>query len=299
MKLSAGKGIFWGLGLALVVGDYFRKAKQELTTKNKALEKGLEEKNRDLEQANIALHEEIKERRLAEEQLTEMNRQLRDLSAKLHTIREEERTRIAREIHDVLGQQLTVIKLDLAWLSKRSREEEQDNKIKALLGTVDETIQTVKKIATELRPGVLDDLGLIAAIEWQCREFASRMGIHCEFITQLQELECNHEVSTAVFRILQETLTNIMRHAQASRVAITLRITGDVLSVEIADNGRGITETEISNGSSLGLLGMKERMHMIGGTLSISGTSEGTTVRLEIPLNETEGNGRCKDPYRR
>lgn len=281
---AVGKSIFWGLGLALLVGEYFRKTSKELTTRNKALEQGLEEKNKALEEMNSALQKEVQERKQAEAQLRQMNSQLRDLSAMLQAVREEERTRIAREIHDVLGQQLTVIKLDLAWLHKRIREQDLGEKISMLLATTDETLQAVKKIATELRPGVLDDLGLVAAIEWQCREFESRMGIRCTLNTELHDLECSHEISTAVFRVLQETLTNTVRHANASHVIVNILIVDDMLTVEISDNGKGITEEEINNKRSLGLLGMRERMHMIGGRLHIKGSDDGTMVKLQIPL---------------
>jgi signal transduction histidine kinase len=285
MKAS-GKSIFWGLGLAMLMGEYFRKA-----SRNKTLEQGLEEKNKALEEVNRALQEEIQERRQAEDQLRRMNKQLRDLTAMIQSVREEERTRIAREIHDVLGQQLTVIKLDLAWLSKRIREQELGEKVSMLLATTDETLQAVKKIATELRPGVLDDLGLVAAIEWQCREFESRMGIRCTLNTELHDLECSHEISTAVFRVLQETLTNIVRHAQASNVLIHMVIEDDELTVKISDNGKGITEEEIGNTRSLGLLGMRERMHMIEGKLYINGNDNGTVVKLKVPLKRISKDG--------
>ena len=286
MKISLGRGILWGLGLVAVVAEeYFRKTGKELRSRNKVLEQGLAEKNAALQEANAALQEEINERKQAEEKLTMLNRQLRDLSANLQSVREEERTRIAREIHDVLGQQLTVLKLDIAWLNKKLSPGELQDKTKMMLATADETLQVVKKIATELRPGVLDDLGLIAAIEWQCREFESRMGIKCTLHTEIHELETSHGVSTAVFRIFQETLTNILRHAKATLAEIHIAIVGDTLAVTIADNGRGITEEEIEHSNSLGLLGMKERMHSIGGKIFISGTQgAGTVVRLIIPL---------------
>lgn len=276
----------WGLGLAVVlVEEYFRKTGKELRRRNKALEEGLQEKNRALREANESLQGEIEERKQAENQLTLLNRQLRDLSANLRTIREEERTRIAREIHDVLGQQLTVLKLDAAWLNRRIDPGELKDKVQVMLQTINETLQVVKKIATELRPGVLDDLGLVAAIEWQCREFEARMGIKCVFHSEVQELETTHEVSTAVFRIFQETLTNILRHAKASKVEVDIAITGDTLIVTVSDNGRGITEEEMARRDSLGLLGMKERVLAIGGKISLKGSEGvGTVVKLAIPL---------------
>jgi signal transduction histidine kinase len=293
MRIPLARGILWGLGLAVVVAEeYFRKTRNELRSRNKALEQGLAEKNKALREANLALQEEINERRQAEEQLTFLNRQLRELSANLQSVREEERTRIAREIHDVLGQQLTVLKLDISWLSKRLVPGELQDKTQMMLASVDETLQVVRKIATELRPGVLDDLGLIAAIEWQCREFESRFGIKCTLDTEIHELETSHEISTAVFRVFQETLTNILRHAKASRAEIRISISNDTLGVTISDNGRGITEEEITQKNSLGLLGMKERMLSIGGDILITGIpGAGTVVRLVIPLQRQSCHG--------
>ena len=290
MRVPLGRGILWGLGVALVIAEeYFRKSGKELRSRNRVLEQGLAEKNRTLEETNKALQEEIDERRQAEEQLTLLNRQLRDLSANLQSVREEERTRIAREIHDVLGQQLTVLKLDIAWLNKKLAPGDLKDKAQVMLNTVDDTLQVVKKIATELRPGVLDDLGLIAAIEWQCREFETRMGIRCKLHTEIQELDTTHEISTAVFRIFQETLTNILRHAKASLAEIHISIFDDLLEVRISDNGRGITEEEIAQSNSLGLLGMKERMLSIGGEIFITGTrGAGTVVKLVIPLKRSD-----------
>ena len=296
MRISAGKSIFWGLGAAmLVAGELLRKARKELTLKNRALEQGLLEKNRELEEANRALQEEVHERKQAEEQLKQTNAQLRQLSARLQSIREEERTRIAREIHDVLGQQLTVLKLDIAWLHKRLPGEAFTERTAVLLSAVDETLQSVRKLATELRPGVLDDLGLIAAIEWQCREFEARTGIRCSMHTHIHDLACTHEISTAVFRIFQETLTNIMRHARASAIRISISIDDDILVLKVNDNGRGITQEEISNSRSLGLLGMRERISGVGGELRISGEpGRGTMVKLTIPLEPKPGaNGKC------
>lgn len=286
MRVSLRRGILWGLGLAVVLAEeYFRKTGRELRLRNKALRQGLQEKNRALRQANESLKEEVDERRQAENKLIILNRQLRDLSANLQTIREEERTRIAREIHDVLGQQLTVLKLDTAWLSKRLAPGDLQNKVQVMLHTIDETLQVVKKIATELRPGVLDDLGLIAAIEWQCREFESRMGIKCVFHTEIEELEISQEISTAVFRIFQETLTNILRHAKASQVEVRIAVIDDIFMLTVSDNGRGITEEEIGRRDSLGLLGMKERMLAVGGKIFITGLpGAGTVVKLLVPL---------------
>ena len=228
---------------------------------------------------------DIAERKRAEEQLKSSYEQLRALSARIQSIREEERTTIAREIHDELGQALTGLKMDLSWLRKKIPEEELIEKTQSMLKLIDSTIQTVRKISTELRPGILDDLGLIAAIEWQAGDFQSRTGIKCEFNSSLEEVALEREVSTAIFRIVQETLTNVVRHANATQVNIKVGEEDGILLVEIEDNGRGITGKEISSPKSLGLLGMRERAHLFGGELEIKGTSgERTVVMVRIPL---------------
>jgi signal transduction histidine kinase len=150
---------------------------------------------------------------------------------------------------------------------------------------VDSTIQTVRKIATDLRPGILDDLGLVAAIEWQSQDFQKRTGINCSFTPNVDDLDLNADRSTALFRIFQETLTNVARHSAATEVVVTLNRDDDKVALSISDNGKGISQSEISGRRSLGLLGMRERAQLLGGELKISGTpSEGTTVTARIPL---------------
>ncbi|HSB72803.1 MAG TPA: PAS domain S-box protein, partial [Candidatus Methylomirabilis sp.] len=232
---------------------------------------------------------DITERKQAEEQLRDSREQLRALAARLQSVREDERTRIAREIHDKLGQALTALKLDLAWIAPRLPVDRPAllEKARALLGLLDAAIQSVRRIATELRPGVLDDLGLVAAIEWQAQEFQSRTGITCEFSSGQADLALPPEVGTAVFRICQETLTNVARHAHATQVRIGLEADGGQLVLTVADNGRGITEQELANRTSLGLLGMRERALLLGGQVGIAGRpGGGTTVTVRIPLRE-------------
>ncbi len=235
---------------------------------------------------------DITERKQAEKQLRDSREQLRALAAYLQSVREEERTRIAREVHDELGQALTGLKMDLAWLEKKMSEltslsalRPLKGKISALPEIVDSIITTVRKIATELRPGVLDDLGLEAAIEWQIQDFQSRTGIRCAFTSNLKDVPLDRERATAVFRIFQETLTNIVRHAQATRVNIRLERRGDKLVLEVQDNGRGMNGRGLSGAKSLGLLGMRERALMLNGEVKIVGhRGRGTTVGLHIPL---------------
>lgn len=288
MRIALGKKILVGLGVtAVLVEQYLKKALEELKKLNKELELSVEQKTAQLEKTNTILKEEIAERKQAEKQMGIINEQLRSLSARLQSVREDERTRISREIHDELGQQLTGLKMDLHWVNKRLNKEQQElqNKIKTMMVLVDETVQSVRKISTDLRPGILD-LGLLAAIEWQCNEFEKRSGIKCKLDTELYDLHCNNDISTAVFRIFQEALTNIARHSAASRLVITIKVGGADLLMEMKDNGKGITEVEINNTKSLGLLGMKERANIFGGELFIEGIAEkGTSVKLKIPLS--------------
>jgi PAS domain S-box-containing protein len=226
-----------------------------------------------------------------EDQLRRSREQLRALSSRMERIREEERTRISREIHDELGQQLTGLRMDLSWLTRRlgTHEGPLIERSKAMLGLIDAIIQTVRKISTELRPGILDDLGLAAAAEWQALDFEKRTGISCEFRSTLGESDLDPGLCTAAFRILQEALTNVARHADAPKVRVGLRKKGDNLIVEVTDNGRGITEEEITHARSLGLLGMRERALAFGGNLKItSAPNKGTRLILSLPLVKEE-----------
>ena len=186
-------------------------------------------------------------------------------------MREEERTRIAREVHDELGQALTGLKLDLAWLSgRRPGKRPLQRKIKAMSARFDETILAVRRIATELRPGVLDNLGLAAAIEWQAAEFQERTHIRCELRIEVKGTIWDREFNTMCFRIFQETLTNIVRHAKATRVEVRLMQVDHELVSTVRDNGRGISEEEVVHARSIGLIGMRERVAQVGGRSSSS-----------------------------
>src|SRR5436190_19599288 len=228
------------------------------------------------------------ERHRAEEQLRESHEQLRALSVYLQSVREEERTRIAREVHDELGQALTSCKLDVSWIaSKLPRElKPLQDKAKGLSAHIDSTIQMVRRISTELRPGILDHLGLAAALEWQANEFQLRTGIKCDVRTDLQEPLMDQDLNTAFFRIFQETLTNVIRHAGATQVTVNLKRTDGQILLEVKDNGRGISKEEISNTKSMGLLGMRERAAVLGGNFKIGQLPRGKGTRLivSIPL---------------
>ena len=232
--------------------------------------------------------EERLDRLKTEDKLRKSHEQLRALSVYLQHIREDERIRISRQVHDELGQSLTGLKMDLYWLSSRLPKQlrEVHDKTKAMSAHIDSTIQTVRRISTELRPGILDDLGLVAALEWQAHEFQKRTGVHCTVTSDLKEAILDEDLNTAFFRIFQETLTNVIRHANATKVTIHLKKQRGQLILEIKDNGRGISEAEISNTRSIGLLGMRERAALLGGKITVSGVSgKGTTVLVKIPLN--------------
>jgi len=237
--------------------------------------------------------QDVTESRLAEEELGQSNEKLRALSARLQLAREEEGTRIARELHDELGASLTSLKWDLEGLSKRCSDwvNQTDysvlhDSIEKMIALVDDILGNVRRISSELRPSILDDLGLMAAIEWQARQFESRSGIVCEIDPLFDDAQLNREQSTAIFRILQEALTNILRHAQASRVNVLIEEVNGELVLEIKDNGRGTTEEEIAGSQSLGLIGMRERAHMLGGTIEITGVvGGGTVITLRVPIH--------------
>jgi signal transduction histidine kinase len=232
--------------------------------------------------------EDRAQHRRAEEQLRESHEQLRALSVYLQSIREEERTRIAREVHDELGQALTSCKLDLAWIAGKlpSDLKTLSDKAKSLTAHIDSTIQTVRRISSELRPGVLDHLGLVAAIEWQANEFQSRTGIKCDVHARVREPLLDQNLSTTFFRIFQETLTNVIRHAGATEVSVSLKQSQGKIILEVKDNGRGIAPTDIFNTKSMGLLGMRERAALLGGAFKIGAIplGKGTRVRVSIPL---------------
>ena len=234
---------------------------------------------------------DIGERRKAEaeqqhlyRQVRARERQLRSLASYLQTAREDERTKLARQIHDELGQALTAIRMDLAWLKKRIPGEQAalEEKVKRMTALVDETVIRVREMATELRPGLLDHVGLVAAMEWQAKEFSERTEIVCELHLGEQELVTEDEMATQLFRIFQEALTNIARHARASRVWIRLAEERGMIVLSIKDNGRGIPRTRITSSKSIGLLGMRERTWALGGEFEIRGV-RGTHLQIRIP----------------
>jgi PAS domain S-box-containing protein len=226
---------------------------------------------------------DIEDRKRAEEALQKSRDQLRALAARVQSVREEERTRVAREIHDELGQALTAIKIDLSSLSHDlSLDTRQQSE--SILKLVDETIQSVRRISTELRPAILDAVGLVAAVEWASGEFTARTGTKCRLDLPQDDVVIDEERATALFRIFQETLTNVVRHANATEVNVRLGEEHGNLTLEVHDNGKGVSVEQLSVSSSLGILGMRERALLLGGDFTIAGAvGAGTTVRVQIP----------------
>jgi len=228
----------------------------------------------------------------AKEALKRSREQLRDLASYLQDVREQERTRIAREIHDDFGQSLTILKMDLSWLKKHMIQDQPQvqNKIDAMFKVIDASLQTLHTVSSELRPVILDDFGLESAIEWQAEEFQNRTGVRCRVDSSIADLDLTKEQSTAVFRIFQETLTNIMRHSGAAEVNVRLEKNEDTLMLEVADNGRGISEAEISNSQSFGLLGIRERLYPLNGQVDFIGhPNKGTRVIVRVPTSGKRG----------
>jgi PAS domain S-box-containing protein len=244
--------------------------------------------------ARLVLANDVTEKIKAVEELKSSQEGLRALAAHLQSVREEERTAIAREIHDELGQVLTLLKINLTIIGKSlsSSGEKIDTKsineeINNMKGCIDTTVKRLRKLITRLRPEVLDNLGLIPAFEWLTNEFQSTSGIQCELINNVEEeFKFNQEVSIALFRIFQEALTNVARHAQASKVTLQLNKNGNSFSLEITDDGIGIKETKIKANKSFGLLGMRERALILGGDFKIEPLNpKGTKISINVPVN--------------
>ena len=241
-----------------------------------------------LHDMNRMLNAELAERSLTEERLRSSEENMRALAAHLQSVREEERTHIARDIHDELGQALTGLKLDLNALVKNVGHEDLpalQERARQLSIAIDRIINSVRRISSGLRPEVLDEIGVSAAIEWQAREFQRRTGVRCHVAIAEGFVDPDKERSTALFRVFQELLTNVARHANATRVNVTLTDTPQIRLV-LEDNGRGIREQEHKNKRALGFLGMRERVQPFGGTLDVSGEEgKGTRVSVTIPLS--------------
>lgn len=235
----------------------------------------------------IGMGIDITDRMKAEQELIKRAREITNLTAYLQQVREEERTHISREIHDVLGQQLTGLKMDSSWLKKRvDHDEAALARIADMMTLIDDTIKTIRRISSQLRPGILDDLGLVAAIDWESNEFTRRTGIKVSFSANATEPDLPEKVATNIFRIFQEALTNIARHSQATEARIDLIFHDGSIELVVTDNGVGMRSSAMNKKDSLGLVGMKERAHQFNGTLAFEPLDpHGTRVRLIIPVN--------------
>ena len=242
-----------------------------------------------LNDMNRMLSAELAERALTEQRLRASEENLRALASHLESVREEERVRIAREIHDELGQALTGLKYDIGGLARTCAEDPGVQERTASIGqAIDRIINSVRRISSGLRPEVLDEIGLSAAVEWQGREFSRRTGIRCLVQIEPGFSDSDRERSTAVFRILQELLTNVARHAQATRVEVHLS-DGEIIMLRVEDNGRGIEKDKFRHARSLGFMGLRERVLAFGGTIEVEGREgQGTTATVSIPNRVTQ-----------
>jgi PAS domain S-box-containing protein len=233
---------------------------------------------------------DITDRKKAEREIFNSREQLRALNARLEKVQEEERIKLSRELHDNLGQNLTGLKMDVAWLAKRIKGEITDepqviiSKTESMLELIDDIIKNIRRVSAELRPNGLDYLGLIPTIEWQIEEYRKRTELQCEFTTNATNINFKPEINSSIFRIFQEAFTNIIRHSKATNVTINILEETDTLRLEISDNGIGINEALLSDDHSLGIIGMKERTLQFNGELNIEKISVGgTKLTLFIP----------------
>src|SRR6266511_5719607 len=232
---------------------------------------------------------DVTERVQAEEALRRSQEELRELASGMNSVREQEKSRIARELHDELGQALTALKLDVAWLSERlpAGDAAIPEKLKAMQAMIDGTVAATRRISSDLRPLILDDLGLVPAAEWLVQEFTLRTGIPCDLHVGSPELELKDPHATAIFRILQESLTNVARHAKAQRVEVALGRSDGTVTLNVRDNGRGFNLDDPRRPNAFGLMGLRERVSLLGGDVRIeSQPGQGTVLHVQIPLEE-------------
>ncbi len=260
-------------------------SEEELEGYREHLEDLVRQRTLELEDANRLLQEEIAERGRRQEELRSKAEQLRALSARLESVREEERRHVSREVHDTLGQILTGLKMGLAMMGKKlAGDAEAQTGLAAMSELADTAIQSVREISSSLRPGMLDDLGLSATLEWQLKRFGEMSGLECTLVSEAEDDSMDKDLAVALFRIAQEALTNVARHADAARVEVRLEGGPEGLTLEVRDDGRGISAEEIEGQRSLGLLGIRERAGIYGGVVEVSGRrGQGTSLTVRIP----------------
>jgi signal transduction histidine kinase len=275
--------------------ELYESAREELRRAKSGLEERVKERTAQLAESNRLLREEIAYRRGMEKELKESRERLRYLSAHLQTVREEERAFLSRELHDELGQVLTGMKMDVSWIGRRLSEDGGPirERLTSLLTLIDNTILAVQSMSIALRPVALDDFGLNEVIELAAKEFEKRTKTVCKVVMDPPGMILGRGVCTEAFRIFQEALTNIARHAQAKKVSIRLQKKRDELIMEVRDDGKGITKKEMTDPRSIGITGMRERAYALGGTLTVTGIRDrGTAITLCVPLREDMRVGR-------
>jgi PAS domain S-box-containing protein len=296
---APGKNIFreFPVAASSPFGQHFEKAmrtqqEQHFEMWSEVLELWLETHMYPSQNGISQFFRDISDEKKIREQLSQSTAELRALASHLQDVREEERADMAREIHDELGQQLTGLKMDMAWVDEQLVEEGRQalqQRVKDSLQLLDHTIMTVRKIAAELRPGILDDLGLVAAVEWQAEEFGKRSGIKARFLAGMPGRRYPSAMSIGLFRICQEALTNVARHSGAKHVEIFLGYEEDQIVLRVSDDGRGLLPPQVGGRKTLGVLGMKERALMMGGTVEVSSEAgKGVTLTVSVPMSAAE-----------
>lgn len=268
-----------------------KRAEMDLVKDRRLLEEMVDIRTAELSKINEQLRQEVTERKRAEENIKRSREKLRNLSAHLESIREDERMRIAREIHDELGQLLTALQTDLSYLIIKLPDANEllTKRTQKMSNLIEKSIQTVQRISSDLRPPVLDELGIVPAIEWHAEEFQTRMGIRCNVRFNTENIVMDKDRSTVIYRIFQEALTNVARHASASVVNASMEKKDGKLTLKIKDNGKGISKEQLSSMKSFGIIGIRERACFVGGEAKIEGRKgRGTTITVKIPLSRKE-----------
>jgi signal transduction histidine kinase len=264
-----------------------KQVEDELNEHRHTLEKLVMSRSYDLSNTNSRLKKEIEEHEKTQQNLINSKDKFRKLSHQIQSIREEEKSRIAREVHDQLGQALTALKIDTIQMEKKTPQDLPDLKsqLNSMTKVIDDTIKNVQQIAMELRPPILDAFGICEAVAWQAGEYTNKLGLHFDLNCLQNPVNLDKDLQTALFRIFQESVTNIVRHAKATEVQVRMNYEGARLVFEIADNGVGITKEAIESSESLGLIGMKERVHFWNGQVEFAGSpGKGTKVKITIPM---------------
>jgi len=259
----------------------------ELNELNASLERRIAQRTAELEASNRELRQEAAEHRRAEQALQRSREELHELASVGATAREQEKSRIARELHDELAQSLTALKMDVGWIENHGPVFDQAlaSKVAAMHRLLDETVSATRRIASDLRPLMLDDLGLVAAAQWLAESFQKRHGIECRLSIEPPEIDLPDPQATAVFRIMQEALANAAKHAHASRIEIELRAQDGEIRLRVHDDGRGFDAAAPRKPTSFGIVGLRERAHLVGGRIAIdTAPGHGTTIEVSIPL---------------